>query len=124
MTMNAKLTWFEIPVEDMIRAQSFYNAVLNTDIKVMDFQGMYMGFFPENEAGPNGALVQHPDQKPSMQGITVYFNCGEDLSPTLNRVETVGGKIIAPKTQIGDDMGFYAWIADTEGNRVGLYSDK
>jgi len=35
------------------------------------------------------------------------------------RVKQNGGKIIVPKTDAGE-MGQFAWILDSEGNRIGL----
>jgi predicted enzyme related to lactoylglutathione lyase len=40
----------------------------------------------------------------------------------LDRTVQAGGKIIVPKTLIGEDTGYYAFIVDTEGNRVALHS--
>jgi len=51
------------------------------------------------------------------------LNGGEDLSLPLSRVEQAGGKIIVPKTSIGEN-GFMAHFIDTEGNRVAFHSMK
>jgi predicted enzyme related to lactoylglutathione lyase len=40
----------------------------------------------------------------------------------LARVEKAGGSIVVPKTEIGNDFGFFALFIDTEGNKVGLHS--
>lgn len=53
----------------------------------------------------------------------VYFDCGEDLMPALNRVGGAGGTIVTGKTSMGDD-GNYASVLDTEGYLIGLYSTK
>jgi predicted enzyme related to lactoylglutathione lyase len=39
------------------------------------------------------------------------------------QVEAAGGQIIIPKTDIGE-FGFFAQLIDTEGNRIGLHSNK
>jgi predicted enzyme related to lactoylglutathione lyase len=39
----------------------------------------------------------------------------------LAKVEKAGGKILMPKTAIGEN-GFIAHFADTEGNRVAFHS--
>ena len=51
----------------------------------------------------------------------MYLNGGEDLSTVLDKVEGAGGKVMQPKTDIGEN-GFIAFIEDTEGNKVGLHS--
>jgi len=35
---------------------------------------------------------------------------------------SAGGRIATPKVQLPGDMGCFAHITDTEGNRVGLHS--
>jgi predicted enzyme related to lactoylglutathione lyase len=38
-------------------------------------------------------------------------------------VEEAGGKLLFSKTDIGE-FGFFAQIIDSEGNRIGLHSNK
>jgi hypothetical protein len=40
----------------------------------------------------------------------------------LDRVEGAGGKVLMSKTATTMDAGYFALIADTEGNTVGLHS--
>jgi uncharacterized protein len=42
--------------------------------------------------------------------------------PRLARVERAGGSVEVPKTEIGNDFGFFAHFIDTEGNNAGLHS--
>lgn len=56
-----------------------------------------------------------------MTGTTIYLEGGNDLSVPLSRVESAGGKVILPKTSIGNN-GFIALFIDTEGNKVGFHS--
>jgi len=60
--------------------------------------------------------------KPSKDGIIIYLNGGDDLSNILNRIEPAGGKVLVPKRQISEKIGYYALFLDTEGNRLGLFS--
>jgi len=56
-------------------------------------------------------------------GSKVYLNGGENLDTVLNRVNTAGGKVVLPKTPIGDgSMGYIGIFEDTEGNHVSLHS--
>jgi len=38
----------------------------------------------------------------------------------IKKIESAGGKVVMPKTQIGD-FGLYARVADTEGNVIGIW---
>ena len=87
-----------------------------------------MAWFPWEEGGTGsaGSLVHHSDYyKPSADGVLIYFTAHSgDLSNELSKVESAGGQILAPKTMINEEYGYYALILDTEGNRVALHSRK
>ncbi len=128
-TMDAttnSLNWFEIPVTDMHRAKHFYQVIFSIHLDESEMMGMRMAMFPsEMDSGKaSGALVQSEYHKPSMEGTVVYLNGNPDMSSVLEKVESEGGKILMPKTAINDEIGYMAFFADTEGNRVGLHSQK
>ena len=70
-----------------------------------------------------GSVIYEKGRKPSQEGTVVYLNAGDDLSEPLSKVEDAGGKVILPRTSIGEN-GFIAHFIDTEGNRVALHSMK
>ena len=116
--------WFEIPVTNIERAKSFYDAVFNIEIQIQNFGGTLMGWFPfvEGKLGASGSLIQNKAYEPSdSKGVLIYFS-SENVNNEINRVEAVGGKIIQPKTQISPDIGFMALFIDCEGNRIALHS--
>lgn len=117
------LNWFEIPATDFARAKAFYAKVL--DVQIQDdsnpqMQYAYLPSEPEN-GGFGGAIASGENFVPSMTGTTIYLDGGNDLSLPLGRVESAGGKVILPKTSIGNN-GFIALFIDTEGNKVGFHS--
>ncbi|WP_242205652.1 VOC family protein [Aestuariivivens insulae] len=123
--MKNAVNWFEIPVKDYNRAKTFYATVLGT--KITDYPmsegSMKYGVFAyDNEnQGVGGAIIEAEGQTPTHDGCTIYLNGGNDLGLSLSRVERCGGKIIMPKTSIGEN-GFIAQFSDTEGNRIALHS--
>jgi uncharacterized protein len=122
MLQKSVPAWFEIPVDDLDRAQRFYEDLLETSLK-REAMGpdMQMAVFPAEKPAPTGALVRHAGCVPSAAGTTVYLNLA-DVAATLKRVAKVGGEVLIPRTEIPGDMGFFAQIRDSEGNRVGLWS--
>lgn len=112
----------EIPTEDFSRAMNFYGKILGIDIEVVEMGGIKMGLFPGTEDGPAVQIIHGDGYKTSADGIIVYLNGGDDLQKVADKIESNGGKIVIPKTEIGPDMGFYAVFADTEGNKLGLHS--
>jgi uncharacterized protein len=119
-SVNA-VSWFEIPATNFARAQAFYGAVLGRTIEPMVMGPITMGFLSSDPDAVGGAIV-HGEGTPSKLGTIVYLNGGDDLAPMLARVESAGGSVAVPKTEIGNDFGFFAHFIDTEGNKVGLHS--
>lgn len=117
--------WFEIPVNDMDRAQKFYETVFEIEIKVHNFGGILMGWFPfdESKTGTSGSLIKQDTYIPSQEGTMIYFVC-DDLQNELERVPKAGGKIRQKKTQISPEHGYMGVFIDSEGNRVALHSNK
>ncbi len=123
--MKNAINWFEIPVTDFARAKKFYEAIFDqevTEMNMSDHQYGVLPYDPESN-GVGGGLIVNPNENPSATGVLIYLNGGEDLSIPLAKVEENGGKILVPKTNIGEN-GFMAQLIDSEGNRVALHSPK
>lgn len=118
------LNWFEIPVSDFERAKNFYSAIFAYDMPTTTMGQKQLGFFPMERGLVGGAIVKAPGYTPSETGTLVYLNCGEDLTPYLNRIEAAGGKVLSGKTIISSEIGYWSLFSDTEGNRVALHSIK
>jgi hypothetical protein len=120
--------WFEIPVANMQRAIQFYEIVFDFKLSRHLLGPIDMAWFPsvENASGSPGALVYNESAyKPSRDGVLIYFTAGSgDLSIELSKVESSGGKILLPKRQISEKVGYMALISDSEGNRIALLSPK
>lgn len=123
-TTNA-LNWFEIPALDMPRAVAFYERIFEIQLQQMDMMGMKMAMFPPTGEGGSvgGALVQSNMHVPSKTGTYVYLNANPNLQDVLSRAESLGSKVVLPKTAIGEDHGFMAFVEDSEGNIIGLHSN-
>ncbi len=122
--MKYAISWFAIPALDFKRAVKFYNDIFDFELNVMQMDGRDIAFFPIEEGGIGGHITVAEAFKPSEQGPILYLNGGDDLQIVLDRIESSGGKIKSPKTQIAPGMGYIGVFFDTEGNRVALYSQK
>ncbi|MCE7062141.1 VOC family protein [Dyadobacter sp. CY343] len=120
--MENFISMFEIPASDFQRAVSFYKAILNIEIEEVDMEGIKMGLFPGDGSNVSGSVIAGADYKPSPDGAVIYLNGGSDLQDIMDRVVASNGKVVIPKTEISPEMGFYGTFIDTEGNRLGLYS--
>lgn len=120
-----KVGWFDIYVDDMDRAQAFYETLLDTTLSPMDDPNdptAKMRAFGDDfiSHGAGGALVQMDHARPGPGGSMVYFSC-EDCAVEEARAPAAGGSVVRSKFPIGDH-GFVSIITDTEGNMVGLHS--
>jgi len=124
-TTNA-INWFEIPVLDMDRAKHFYQVVFSIHLQDMNMGDYHMAMFPmEMGSGKvSGALVKSQMHQPSESGVVIYLNGDPDLQAMLDKVEGEGGQILMPKTLIDEQTGYMAFFKDTEGNKMGLHSQK
>ncbi|TGL44368.1 VOC family protein [Leptospira perdikensis] len=124
-TMNA-IGWFDIYVNDLVRATAFYESVFNQKLEKMgDPTGeTNMMSFPADMTlyGAAGALVKSNYSNPGVGGTMVYFNV-EDCSVEESRVVGYGGKIVRSKFSIGE-FGWVTICEDSEGNLFGLSSMK
>ena len=117
------VAWFEIPVIDLNRAKKFYEDVLGLQITLNKMETMEMGWFPMGEDkgyGATGSLVKQEGYLPSLGGVVIYFSV-PDIEAALERVKKSGGKVLMPKTAIGE-YGHIAQLEDSEGNRVALHT--
>ncbi len=119
--MNNPIQWLEIATIDLERAKDFYAKVFNLKFVFIEMPNDKMYVFGEpDKVGSSGCLVNSSENKPSTDGTIVYFACA-DVAVEAGKVEAAGGKLIIPKTDIGE-FGFFAQFIDTEGNRIGLHS--
>ncbi len=117
--MKNAVNWFELPVQDLGRAQRFYERVLGAELRSASEDGVPMAIFPY-DGGVGGALVHDPRVKPATDGTIVYLDARGGLDGAIARIAEAGGRVVLPKTDIGPP-GFIAILVDTEGNRVGLH---
>lgn len=120
--MKNMINWFEIPVSDYERAKNFYETVMDFKITDTQFGDWKMGMFPSFEGKVSGAIVHGTGYEPSEKGSLIYLNGNPELSEYLDRVIAAGGKVTVPKTQISPEIGYWACVLDTEGNRLSFHS--
>lgn len=120
--MEHQVNWFEIAVTDFDRALTFYEGILDIAIQETAMAGARMGFFPADGRNISGAIVLGADYIPSMDGVTLYLNGGNDLQVVLDKVVAFQGKVIVPKTLINPETGYFGMFIDTEGNKMAVHS--
>ena len=114
--------WFEIYVQDLKRAQKFYEKLFAVKLQALPSPIIKMLAFPMGPKWPGcaGALVKMDGKESGGGGTLVYFSCA-DCAVQAARVGKLGGEIFKQKFSIGE-FGFIALAVDTEGNLIGLHS--
>lgn len=119
--MQNAINWFEIPTNDYQRAIHFYETIFGFQLRQEIFNGEPNALFPtEGQESAGGAVISRANHKPSMDGSLTYLNTDGKMTAILSRIEKAGGKVLLPRTSIGDP-GYIALFVDSEGNKVGLH---
>ncbi len=123
------INWFEIPVSNFDRAKRFYETIFGITMRERQGGNMRMAFFEHDQEmdGRGGAIVYDPEfYTPSSNGTLVYLNCDPDIQRVVDRVVEAGGKVLQSRTAVAStqDLGYWALILDSEGNRVALHADE
>ena len=116
--MPNAIAHFEIPADDVKRAQKFYEKALGWKISdpwKMDY--FLVETKKKGEEGINGGLMlrKQPGQ-PFMNYVSV-----DSIDASCKKVVKAGGVVALPKMQVGPGMGWIAAFKDTEGNMMGLH---
>lgn len=121
---NNPVIWFEIYVQDMARARSFYEAVFKIKLEKLNSPVMEMWSFPMqmDQVGAGGALARMEGVASGGGGTIVYFTCADCAVEEALSVQN-GGQIHKAKFSIGE-YGYISLVTDTEGNMIGLHSLK
>ena len=47
----------------------------------------------------------------------------DSIAESLDQIESAGGRVVTPRTEIGPSMGAFAAFTDPVGNEFGLYEE-
>ena len=123
-TKQNPVGWFEIYVQDLKRARKFYEKTFQVKLQALPSPIIKMLAFPMGPRlrGCAGSLVKMEGKESGGGGTLIYFTC-KDCAVEAARAVKFGGRIFKDKFSIGD-YGFIALVFDTEGNMIGLHSQK
>jgi len=117
---DGSITWWEMDVPDVGRAQQFYGAVCPT-WTMQPMEG-YEGYVIVNVEGMGiGALQASDAAQPSGRGVALYVQVA-DLEDTLARARQAGGTVEQERMQVPGDQ----WIAlarDPFGQKIGFVTN-
>ncbi len=138
------ISWFEIPVFDFKRGLLFYSKVFrHLEFDITEFNGIPHAIFKPTNSSEDfvmgGALVQYEKKSEQGSGPVLFFDANSGIDDMLMRIQAYGGvivkgksliknqmedgRVIIPRTLIDGNVGYYAYFIDSEGNKMGLYSN-
>lgn len=127
--LDRTIIHFEIPANNPEKLSEFYRSLFGWKFEKMSMgdQGDYWMIETragtsqnaekaQNTAGTNGGMMKKTDanQKP------INYVLVESVDDFSKKIQTLGGKIIIPKTPI-PNMGAFAVGLDPEGNAFGIF---
>jgi uncharacterized protein len=111
------IVWFEIPADDLERANRFYGALFDWRIEPYPSRKDYWHIDTGGrEDTPDGGLMArcHPQQT-----ISIHVNV-KSVANSMAKVEKLGGKVCGPKIAV-PGRGYFAICQDTENNTFALW---
>jgi predicted enzyme related to lactoylglutathione lyase len=113
--MTGKVVHFEIPIDDGDRAVAFYEQAFGWSLQKFGPVEYWTTTAGDGE-GIGGALTMRTDDAPSL----MFYVDVEDVDVALAAVERAGGRRLTERMPI-PGVGWSAFFADSEGNRVGIF---
>ena len=124
--MSDRVVHFEIPFDDGDRARNFYKENFGWQVQEMPEVGYTIVMTgPSGDNGPtepgfiNGGMLSREN---AATGGPVVVIAVDSIDDTLAKVGQSGGSTVTGKTPVGE-MGFAAYLKDTEGNVIGLWQN-
>jgi len=122
-----RVVHFEIGAEDTDRAIDFYEKVFGWKFENAQMPEDYwlIKAGEENEIGINGGLFRRSGMPQFSESNEDAINSIvsvdiEDIDESLDKVVDNGGEIVMAKVEV-PQMGWSAYVRDTEGNIIGLW---
>ena len=116
----ARITHFDLAVEDPERAEHFYSHIFDWKVEKwdgpMDYWMITTG--KDSERGINGGFIRKADA----DGMPVQTISVHDLDATIEMIKSHGGKIVTEKRAI-PGVGWFAGFRDPEGNVLGIMQE-
>lgn len=120
---------FEIPAQDLDRARNFYASIFGwklTEMPMGDGESYVILHttevdeknMPKNPGAINGGMMKISS---AAKNPVVVINV-PSIDERIGQIEAAGGKLVAPKMTVMD-MGYYAYVEDTEGNVIGIWEN-
>lgn len=125
MSQANKVSWFEMPADDIERAGEFYAKAFGWRTPPMGAEGAYALTTaaddygnPTEIGGINGGIHRRTSETDAGPVVNISV---DDIDAALERIVAAGGRIVQPRSVVEEFGLSMALFADTEGNVLGIY---
>jgi len=124
------LVHFEIPVDDLEKARTFYGSIFGWNLQdwPMPDGSTYIGVhttpideqtrIPLKPGAINGGIMK----RNAVARNPIFAVHVASIDDYIVKIQAAGGTVAMPKTDMSG-AGFYAYVTDPEGNVLGLWED-
>jgi len=114
-----RVVHFEINADDPKRAVEFYRQVFGWQIRKWEGPIEYwlVKTGEEGEPGIDGAIMPRMGQGTTYNTVDV-----RSVDEYVQKIVAAGGQVVSPKQAV-PGVGYFAYVADTEGNVFGVMQD-
>ena len=111
-----RIVHFELPVSDARRAADFYERVFGWKVESWEGgEGYWLVTTGTDDTGIDGAFISRDLASELVNIVGV-----DSVDAYLERARQAGAKVVREKQEI-PNVGYAAYIEDTEGNTVGIF---
>lgn len=114
---HGKICYLEIPANRAEDSARFYSDIFGWTVRERGDGNLAF----DDTGGVSGTWVKETDRTPDER--TRIYVMVDDITESLKRIESTGGKVVTPRTDIGTGMGAFAAFTDPVGNEFGLYEE-
>ncbi len=115
--MGEPVVHFEFGCRNTARAEEFFSKLFGWKI---ERSGPASMIDTGGQGGINGHITSLGHEPHNY--VTVYVQV-DDLQPYLDKAQALGGETLVPPVEI-PGAGSFAWMADPDGNTIGLWKPK
>ena len=114
---HGKICYLEIPANRAEDSARFYSDIFGWKVRPRGDGNLAF----DDSGGVSGTWVKESDRTPDERTRTYIMV--DSIAESLERIEQGGGKVVTPRTDIGQNMGAFAAFTDPGGNEFGLYEE-
>jgi len=115
--MHGKICYLEIPANLAEDSARFYADLFGWTVRERGDGNLAF----DDSGSVSGTWVKESDRTPDER--TRIYIMVDSITTSLDEIARRGGKIVTPRTEIGQNMGAFAVFHDPVGNEFGLYEE-